>query len=113
MMADITEGEGAQKCVTKRVDRDISVRMGHEARRTLDPHTTQPHRKSFLQLVYVISLTDPEFVHVLFPLDGRRRFRRDVVDDAVHTVHLGDNLACHLYEEFNREVHNLCGHSIH
>ena len=48
----------------------------------------------------------------LFPLDGRRRFRRDVVSDAVHAFHLVDDIVGYLRKEVVRQARPIGRHGI-
>src|SRR5882724_12929232 len=49
---------------------------------------------------------------ILFPLDGRRRLRRDVVDDAVHALHLVDDAAREAGEELVRQPRPVGRHAV-
>jgi hypothetical protein len=65
VVADIPESESAEEGVAKGVDSYVSVRMGHEADRTLDAHSSEPHRQTFSYRMYIISVTDSERADVL------------------------------------------------
>ena len=52
-------------------------------------------------------------VSLLFPLDGRGRFRRDIVANAVDTLHLADDFVRNIGHEVIRQVCPVSRHGIH
>lgn len=49
----------------------------------------------------------------LFPLDGSRRFRSDVIDDPVDTVHFVDDPRAGAAQKLMAEIEIIRSHSVH
>ena len=60
MMADIAQGEAAEKGVAECVNRNVSVGMRHETGFGHNPDSAEPHRETLGNLMHVIAVSNAE-----------------------------------------------------
>ena len=65
MVADVAEGKSSQDSIAEGMDGYVSVRVRHKSYRAFYAYSSEPHRQSFGDGVYIITVTNPEWADVL------------------------------------------------